>query len=129
MVRIIAVVFLVEAGLLAAADTPAAVNFYKHVLPILQKQCQRCHRPGEVAPMSFLTYQSTRPFAKAMKAAVIERKMPPGGLDPQYGHFVDNFSLSQNDIDTIVKWADGGAIEGNPKDAPPPVQWVEGWRS
>jgi len=109
--------------------TGATVTFYKDVLPILQTKCQSCHRPGEVAPMSFLSYQITRPWAKAMKAALIERKMPPGGLDPRYGHFVDNFSLLQNEIDTIAKWADGGAIEGDAKDAPPPVQWVEGWRS
>src|ERR1051326_8331729 len=75
----------------APAGTP---TFNKDVLPILQQKCQTCHRPGEVAPMSFLSYQSTRPWAKAMKAAVVTRKMPPGGLDPQYGHFVDNFTLS-----------------------------------
>src|SRR5437870_6919528 len=100
------------------------VTFYRDVLPVLQARCQSCHRPGEVAPMSFLEYQTTRPWAKAMKAAVIERKMPPGGLDPKYGHFIENFSLAQREIDTIAKWADGGAIEGDAKDAPPPVQWV-----
>src|SRR5436190_14472249 len=109
--------------------TPGTVTFYKEVLPILQARCQSCHRPGEAAPMSFLTYESTRPFAKAMKAAVIGRKMPPGGLDPEYGHFVDNFTLTQNQIDTISKWADSGAVGGDPKDAPPPVKWVEGWRT
>src|SRR5437879_245916 len=109
--------------------TGATVTFYRDVLPILQAKCQGCHRPGEVAPISFLSYQTTRPWAKAMKAAVVERKMPPGGLDPQYGHFVDNFSLQQSEIDTIARWADGGAIEGAAKDAPPPVQWVEGWRT
>src|ERR1700674_4156709 len=73
-------------------STPAGtVTFNKDVLPILQERCQSCHRPGEVAPMSFLSYQTTRPWAKAMKAAVIGRKMPHGGLDPEYGHFVDNF--------------------------------------
>src|SRR5262245_18863797 len=111
------------------AKSGTTITFYRDVLPILQTRCQSCHRPGEVAPISFLSYQSTRPWAKAMKAAVIERKMPPGGLDPQYGHFVDNFSLTQSQIDTIAKWADGGAIEGDANDAPPPVQWVEGWRS
>src|SRR5207247_3303172 len=109
--------------------TGATVTFYKAVLPILQTKCQSCHRPGEVAPMSFLSYQTTRPWAKAMKAAVIERKMPPGGLDPRYGHFVDNFSLLQTEIDTLVIWADTGAIEGDPKGAPTPVQCVEGLRS
>src|SRR5262249_49945922 len=100
--------------------TPGTVTFYKDVLPILQARCQTCHRPGEAAPMSFVTYESTRPFAKAMKAAVVGRKMPPGGLDPQYGHFVDNFTLTENQIDTIAKWADDGAVGGDPKDAPAP---------
>ena len=108
---------------------PETVTFYKDVLPILQARCQSCHRPGEAAPMSFLTYESTRPFAKAMKAAVVGRKMPPGELDPEYGHFVDNFTLTQNQIDTISKWADSGAVGGDPNDAPPPVKWIEGWRT
>ena len=68
----------------AFAQDNHAVTFSRDVLPILQAKCQSCHRTGEVAPMSFLTYQSTRPWAKAMKTAVIERKMPPGGLDPGY---------------------------------------------
>jgi hypothetical protein len=53
--------------------------------------------------------------------------MPPGGLDPQYGHFVDNYTLTQAEIDTIARWADSGAVEGEAKDAPPPVQWVDNW--
>jgi hypothetical protein len=64
-----------------------------------------------------------------MKAAVVGRKMPPGGLDPEYGHFVDNFTLTQSQIDTIAIWADGGATGGDPKDAPAPIKWVEGWRT
>ena len=105
------------------------VTFNEDVLPILQAKCQTCHRPGEIAPMSFLTYQSTRPWAKAMKAAVITRKMPPWGADPKYGHFANDPSLTQSEIDTIAKWADSNALEGDAKDALPPVQWPEGWRS
>ncbi|HYL77608.1 MAG TPA: thiol-disulfide isomerase [Bryobacteraceae bacterium] len=117
------------AGVLCAADTDSvgAVTFNKDVLPILQKNCQSCHRPGQMAPMSFLTYQSARPWAKAMKAAVATRKMPPWSADPQYGHFVNDPSLKQSEIATIAKWADSGALEGNAKDAPAPVQWAEGW--
>src|SRR6187399_1298237 len=98
----------------ALAETP---TFYKDVLPILQKNCQTCHRPGQVAPMSFLDYQSVRPWAKSMKTAVASRKMPPWFADPQYGHILNDRTLKQSDIDTIVKWADAGAPEGNPKDA------------
>jgi hypothetical protein len=104
------------------------VTFTKDVLPILQHNCQSCHRPGNIAPMSFLNYDTTRPWAKAMKNAVMSRKMPPWFADPQYGHFSNDRSLKQEDIDTIVKWVDGGALQGDPKDAPPAVQWPEnGW--
>jgi hypothetical protein len=123
-VWIVGFVFL---GAALAADTP--VTFNQDVLPILQAKCQTCHRPGEIAPMSFLSYQSTRPWAKAMKTAVVTKKMPPWGADPRYGHFANDPSLTPGEIDTIVKWADHGALEGDPKHVPPPVQWPEGWRS
>jgi hypothetical protein len=108
----------------AAEDT---VTFHKDVEPILQRNCQTCHRPGQVAPMSFLTYQDVRPWAKAMKTAVITRKMPPWFADPHYGSFVNDRSLKQREIDAIAKWADSGAAEGNAKDAPPPAQWPADW--
>src|ERR1035438_3299201 len=78
--------------------------------------------------MSFLTYQTTRPWAKAMKAAVAARKMPPWFADPQYGHYTNDRSLQPAEIETIAKWADGGAPEGDAKDAPAAIQWPEGWR-
>jgi hypothetical protein len=119
---------LLLCGLAAAADTAAPVTFNKDVLPILQKNCQSCHRPGQIAPMSFLSYESTRPWAKAMKVAVATKKMPPWFADPQYSHFANDRSLKQSDIETISKWADSGAPEGNAKDTPPPVNWpVDGW--
>jgi len=123
---------LILTGMAAmAADTNTsspAVTFNKDVLPIVQRNCQTCHRPGQVAPMSFLTYQSARPWAKAMKAAVTARKMPPWFADPQVGHFSNDRSLKQSEIDTIAKWADSGAAEGDATDAPPPVEWPEGWQ-
>jgi len=120
------ILFLSVLATAVAADTP--VTFHKDVLPILQKNCQSCHRPGQIAPMSFLSYESTRPWAKAMKTAVATRKMPPWFADPQFGHFSNDRSLKANEIDTIAKWADTGAPEGNAKDAPPPVKWPEyGW--
>ena len=77
--------------------------------------------------MAFLTYEGARPWARAMKTAVVTRQMPPWFADPKYGHFANDHS-SANEIDTIVKWADSGALEGDPKDAPKPVQWVpDGW--
>jgi hypothetical protein len=110
-----------------SAQDSTAVTFHKQVEPILQRNCQSCHRPGQVAPMSFLTYQSVRPWARAMKAAVALRKMPPWFADPKYGPYLNDRSLQQNEIDTIVKWVDSGAPEGDVKDAPVAVQWPEGW--
>ena len=72
-----------------------AVTFNKDVLPILQKNCQDCHRPGEIAPMSFLTYEDARPWAKAIKAAVVKRQMPPWFADPAYGHFANDRRLTR----------------------------------
>jgi hypothetical protein len=78
--------------------------------------------------MSFLTYESTRPWAKAIKEAVVMRKMPPWFADRSVGHFLNDRSLKQADIDTLAKWADSGAPQGNAEDAPPPVQWPKGWQ-
>ncbi len=116
---------------LASAATTSGnqpVTFNKDVLPVLEKNCQTCHRPGEAAPMSFLSYQTTRPWAKAIKAAVLTKKMPPWFADPHFGKFSNDRTLSQPEIDTLVAWADSGAKEGDPKDAPKPLNFVEGWR-
>jgi hypothetical protein len=125
----VAGLFLVVFSMRAAASQqPTEVTFNKDILPILQKNCQSCHRPGQIAPMSFLSYADARPWAKAMKAAVVEKKMPPWFADPRYGHFINDRSLKPTDIATITKWADSGAPEGNPKDAPAPVRWPrDGW--
>jgi hypothetical protein len=113
----------------AGQDSPRAVTFHKDVFPLLQKNCQSCHRPGQIGPFSMLTYKEVRPWAKAIKAAVSLRKMPPWFADPRYGHFDNDRSLKQAEIDTIVAWADSGAAEGNPKDAPAPVEWpAAGWQ-
>ena len=113
----------------AEASAAGAVTFNKDVLPILQRNCQTCHRPGQVAPMSFLTYESTRPWAKAMKLQVTARQMPPWSADPRYGHFANDRSLKQSDIDTIVAWVDQGAAEGAAKDKPADIQWPDnGWQ-
>src|ERR1044072_3385636 len=80
------------------ASKPAAVTFNKDVLPILQKNCQTCHRPGEIGPMSFLTYETTRPWAKAIKEAVLTRKMPPWFADPEVGRFANERRLDNTEI-------------------------------
>ena len=127
MVRLWVVGLIIASAATAAeAVAPSTVTFNKDVLPILQSNCQNCHRPGQVAPMSLLTYQDARPWAKAIKAAVQTRRMPPWNADPGYSHFLNDRSLSQGQIDTLVAWADNGALEGNAKDAPPPKQWPAG---
>src|SRR5579883_590235 len=113
---------------LAAAAPTTQVTFYKDVLPVLQKNCQTCHRPGEAAPMSLLTYDEARPWAKSIKQAVVTKKMPPWFADPHYGQFSNDRSMPQAEIDTLVNWVDAGSPAGNPKDAPKPINWVEGWR-
>jgi hypothetical protein len=112
---------------LAASSVPAKPTFSKDVLPVFQKACQECHRPGEAAPFSMLSYKDVRPWAKSIKQAVVSKKMPPWFADPNYGKFANDRSLSQTEIDTIVKWVDSGAPEGNPKDAPPNKTWTTGW--
>src|SRR5580658_3953199 len=80
----------------------ADVTFNQDVVPILQKNCQACHRPGEIGPMALLTYEDARPWAKSIKAAVLTRKMPPWFADPRYGHFANDRRLSDADIAKLV---------------------------
>src|SRR5436309_2668315 len=89
----------VGAAVLAASAMAAPVTYYKDVLPVLQKNCQTCHRPGEAAPMSFLTFETTRPWAKAIKNAVATKKMPPWFADPHVGKFSNDRTLSAAEID------------------------------
>src|SRR5262245_1885951 len=126
MARLVSLLTLVAVGFAAAAvSSPrpvvvqsSGVVFNKDVLPILQRHCQTCHRPGEVAPMSFLTYESTRPWAKAIREAVLSKKMPPWLADSHYGGFRNSPELTATDIKTLAAWADTGAAEGNPADKP-----------
>jgi hypothetical protein len=123
MIRLVALTCLAAvAG--AAADTP---TFNRDILPILQKHCQSCHRPGEIGPMPLLTYEGTRPWARAIKNAVTTRAMPPWFADPRYGRFANDRRLPDADVAAIAAWVDAGAPEGDPKDRPAPVAWREGW--
>ena len=120
----ITVVVLLGLASPALAQTP---TFYKDVLPILQANCQTCHRPGEVAPMSLLTYEDARPWARAIKTAIATKKMPPWFADPAVGHFSNERRLSPRDAETITAWVDAGAPGGNTADAPPPLAFNTGW--
>jgi hypothetical protein len=108
-----------------AKESP--VTFSKDVAPILQKSCQGCHRPGEAAPMSLLTYQEVRPWAAAIREAVLLRRMPPWYADPHYGKFSNDRSLSKAEIETLVTWANNGAPEGDRSQTPKPARFTDGW--
>ena len=113
-----------------SAQQPAsagAVTFTKDVAPILQKSCQNCHRPGAIAPMSLLTYQDVRPWARSIKSKIVAREMPPWYIDRHIGvqKFKDDPSLSDDEIATIVKWVDAGAPAGNLAEMPPPRQFTD----
>jgi len=105
-----------------------AVTFHKDVEPVLERRCQSCHRPGEAGPMPLLTYAQARPWAKAIKAALLSGKMPPWQADPRYGKFVNDLRLASGEKQTLLAWVDGGAPEGSPADAPKPRAFTEGWR-
>ena len=111
----------------AATAESSGVTFYRDVQPILQKRCQVCHRPGEAGEGSFLTYESTRPWARAIKTAVLLRKMPPWFASPEYGHFLNDRRLTDREIQTLVAWVDADAPAGDPKDKPARVKWPTGW--
>ena len=99
-------------------ETSAPVTFNKDVLPILQKNCQACHRPGEVAPMSLLTYKDARPWARAIKTAVVNRQMPPWFADRPTAISRTTNGSAKPISRRSRAWADGGAVEGDAKDKP-----------
>ena len=110
-----------------ATSATASPTFTKDIAPIFFERCAQCHRPGDVAPMSLLDYKSARPWAKAIRQAVLTRKMPPWFADPQYGHFANDPRLTPREMETIQAWVDSGAKEGDPKDLPRAPSFVEGW--
>ena len=121
---------MIVVGLMLTLMTAAQaeqVTFTKDVAPILQRSCQNCHRPGAIAPMSLLTYDDVRPWARAIKEKVSKRQMPPWYIDHNIGisAFKDDPSLSDREIATISQWVDAGAPRGNPTDMPPPRQFSD----
>jgi mono/diheme cytochrome c family protein len=123
----VAAAAVVPPALSLKAAEKTAPTFNKDVLPILQKNCQECHRPGAIAPMSFMTYRDARPYARAIAKATATRTMPPWFADPAVGHFKNAKMLTQDQIATLSTWAEKGAVEGDAKDKPSPVEFVDGW--
>lgn len=112
----------------ASGEKQHTLTFSKDVAPIVYKNCASCHRAGEIAPMSLLSYKEVRPWAKAIREKVATRDMPPWHADPQHGTWSNDRRMSQKDIDTVVAWVDGGAKEGDPKDLPPMPKFAGGWQ-
>src|SRR5258708_36618195 len=128
MIRLTGAFLWMALSAAAAATSSSSITFNKDVLPVLQKNCQGCHRPGQIGPMPFLSYRETRPWAKAIKEAVLTKKMPPWFADPHYGRFSNERKLSQAEIDLLARWAENGAPEGDAKDRPAPLAFPpDGW--
>src|SRR5215468_6257023 len=126
----VGVCLMLSTSMCFAADT---VTFAKDIAPILQEKCQECHHAGSMAPMSLVSYEETRPWAKAIRERVITRQMPPWHIDPTVGvqKFKNDMSLSPAQIETIVRWVDQGAVLGNPRDMPQARQWpnADEWKA
>ena len=131
-VPVVAVLAALLAGAPAAAAAQAEaggaeVTFTKDIVPVLQRSCQVCHRQGEMAPMSLVTYQEVRPWARSIKNRVVNREMPPWHIDKNIGiqNFKDDPSLSDEEIAMVAAWVDNGAPLGDPADMPPPVDFPD----
>lgn len=111
-----------------ATTTAATPTFSKDVAPILYRNCASCHRPGESAPMSLLTFSDARPWAKAIRLKVVNREMPPWGADRAHGEFANDPSLSEQEIRTIAEWVDAGAPEGAAQDLPVAPVFPASWK-
>src|SRR6266404_8453683 len=137
MARIYTVLSFVGALAIAApafaGDDAKPVTFSKDIAPIFQAKCQECHQPNSIAPMSLISYQEARPWARSIKERVATRQMPPWHIDRTVGvqHFKNDMSLSDEQVDTIVRWVDAGAPQGDPKDMPPakPLITDNGWKA
>jgi mono/diheme cytochrome c family protein len=106
---------------------PPSPTFTKDIAPILYNSCVSCHRAGEVAPMSLISYEEVRPWARSIRLKAASREMPPWGADPRYGKFRDDRSLTPEQIDTIAKWVDAGAPKGSDADLPRVPTFATGW--
>jgi mono/diheme cytochrome c family protein len=112
----------------SSAAGPGDVTYARQVARILQKNCQECHRPGEVGPFSLMTYQQAAAWAQEIKNYTGRRAMPPWKPEPNFGAFANERRLTDEEIATLARWADASAPEGDPKEMPPPRQFTTGWR-
>jgi peroxiredoxin len=104
------------------------VTYAKHVATIVQRRCQECHRPGEIAPFPLMTYEDVKKRAGRIREAVLEQRMPPWHADARFGHFENDRRLPAEERDILLAWVEKGAPKGDEKDMPPPAKFVEGWK-
>jgi peroxiredoxin/mono/diheme cytochrome c family protein len=114
-------------GRVATPKADGAVTYAKHVSRILQKNCQECHRPGQIGPMSLLSFTDAVAWSDTIHEVVSEGRMPPWHADPHYGKFSNDRRLSKEDRATLLAWLDNGTPRGDDKDLPPPRRFSEGW--
>ncbi|MBO0725382.1 MAG: cytochrome c, partial [Blastocatellia bacterium] len=112
---------------IATKTSSKQLTFTKDVAPIFFKNCAECHRAGEAAPFSVMSYKDVRPWAKSIREKVINREMPPWHADPRVQEFKNDRRMTPAEIETITNWVDGGSLEGDPKDLPPAPEFADGW--
>ena len=124
---VLGVMIFLATSCTASAEVPDNPTFHKDIEPILQRACQVCHRPNNMAPMSLMNYQETRPWARSIRAKVEAREMPPWHIDPKVGiqEFKDDRALSDDEIATISAWVEAGAPRGNIEDAQPSIEFQD----
>src|SRR5438067_13896388 len=134
MVRVsmaLAVSAVFAAAIPAGAADGKTPTFTKDIAPIFQQKCEACHRPNNMAPMSLMTYEEARPWAKSIASRVGARQMPPWHIDKTIGiqKFKNDRSLNDDQIETILAWVAAGSPKGDPKDLPAPRVWKDdrGW--
>lgn len=104
------------------------ITYARHVAAILQKNCQECHRPGQIGPMSLLTYEDATAWSETIGEVVREKRMPPWHADPRYGTFSNDRRLAEEDRAALLGWIEQGTPKGDDKDQPPPRVFAAGWR-
>jgi mono/diheme cytochrome c family protein len=126
---IVSLVVWSSRGQTQAAPPDAPPTFSNEVARIFQNNCQSCHHPGDIAPFSLMSYEEAAPFAESIKEKTQSRQMPPWKAAPGCGEFANSRALSDEDIDTISRWVDAGAPEGNPADMPAPLSFPDEWKN
>jgi tetratricopeptide (TPR) repeat protein len=117
-----------EASTSSTSQSSPTITYNRDIAPIIFRSCATCHRPGEAAPFSLLTYSDAKKHARQIAELTQSRAMPPWLPEPQELKFADDLRLPQEEIDRIQRWVEQGAVEGDSKDLPPPPKFVEGWR-